>query len=230
MNEQLREICKHLIDNIDQLPSVIALGLSVVALLQNNKQLHLNNKHQLFDRRLSAYVMFQDFARSYSNIKELNYPSEDHLIVDWNKFILAMLCNNLSLESIVIPVGHLTDSENDRDFNLKMAQLRQKIQEIPFLFSTNVAKPVCNFLLAYQDAVKAMYLYQKLWEYPDNDSLLKQCTLGYKCEIIGEEQQRVDVFEKMKKLHETYQRIERCEIENKLKNQIRFNNKRKNYE
>ena len=229
MNEQLREICKHLIYNMD-LPSVIALALSVVALFQNKKQVHLNNKHQLFDRRLSAYVMFQDFAHSYSNIKKLNYPSENHLIVGWNKLILAMLCNNLSLESIVIPARHLTDIENYRDFNLKMAQLRQKIQEIPFLFSTNVAEPVCNFLLAYQDAVKAMYLYQSLWVYADNDPLVKQHTLGYKCEIIEEDKRRADVFEKMKKLHETYQRIERCEVENKLKKQIRFNNKRKNYE
>ena len=45
--------------------SLFAVVISMIALWQTHRQIKLSNKQQLFDRRLSDYLLLKDLAETY---------------------------------------------------------------------------------------------------------------------------------------------------------------------
>ena len=80
--------------------ALVAIVISIIALVQTKKQIKLSNKQQLFDRRLKKYTIIIDLVKSYANAEPL-LTSEEVEINDYREAILVTMLNTTELEDSI---------------------------------------------------------------------------------------------------------------------------------
>ena len=199
-----------------------AIVCSVIALWQTHRQIKLSNRQHLFDRRLSGYLIVTDLIQSYQiQQKDCRLKDDDGFV---NSIGLAWLhlTGNLYLESIQNACDYPIESQEGKNFSVKLAEFHRLAQEIQFLFSENISIPVSLFIQAYIQVLQAIYQYRLVWNFAQQEPSIKFLPLKQKFEEVGMSNYQKKVFDALDKLESTYQTISKQGLVLKIKESIKL--------
>ena len=135
--------------------------ISFIALWISIYQIHLSNKHHLFDRRFKIYTVLDDFISGYLEFKSSkltpllgNYPSEE-LHLDFLK-----LTSVRSLKSVS---DALIAFDQFMDIKLMMKKLEEFEsygREAKIVFKKKLGKQVSYFIENYSNVLVSLTFYQ----------------------------------------------------------------------
>lgn len=211
------------IGNVDSLISIIAIVCSVIALWQTHRQIKLSNRQHLFDRRLSGYLIVTDLIQSYQIQQKDCRLKDDDGFVSSIGLAWLHLTGNLYLESIQNACDYPIESQEGKNFSVKLAEFHRLAQEIQFLFSENISIPVSLFIQAYIQVLQAIYQYRLVWNFAQQEPSIKCLPFGSRsskklvCQIIKKK-----VFDALDKLESTYQTISKQGLVLKMKESIKL--------
>jgi hypothetical protein len=148
------------IKNPDTWMTVIAVLISVIALLQTAKQTKLSNKQQLFDRRLEKYLFVKDLLILYKDNRALFVSDES--ICEMVDFQFIMLTNCSSLEKMGAAISTPLHDDIHKEYLTKIEMLDKNATEIELLWNTKEGRLVGRFVKQYKDLIHSMYK-QQIW-------------------------------------------------------------------
>ena len=135
--------------------ALVAIVISIIALVQTKKQIKLSNKQQLFDRRLKKYTIIIDLVKSYANAEPL-LTSEEVEINDYREAILVTMLNTTELEdsikAVEDPMGKYRVVFYD-----KMRILKQLSEETKIIFENKEAVLVSDFIMQYREFLEYLF-------------------------------------------------------------------------
>ncbi len=202
---------------------IIAIIISLIAVFQTNKQIKLSNKHNLFDRRLNTYLMIKEFIDSYKEYSVKSKLSNDTDLSLYSGLILMNLMNNLYFEPVM---DEIYDSPLNRtkikEFYLKITGIRRIATEIDMIFTSDISKPINDFLTAYENTIVELYKYYSTLKFAECDPGLKNLSYEDKARQVGEEKFRKKVCDELNQLNRTYSKILEENIEANMKRYIKF--------
>lgn len=210
------------IGNVDSLISIIAIVCSVIALWQTHRQIKLSNRQHLFDRRLSGYLIVTDLIQSYQIQQKDCRLKDDDGFVSSIGLAWLHLTGNLYLESIQNACDYPIESQEGKNFSVKLAEFHRLAQEIQFLFSENISIPVSLFIQAYIQVLQAIYQYRLVWNFAQQEPSIKCLPLKQKFEEVGMPNYQKKVFDALDKLESTYQTISKQGLVLKMKESIKL--------
>lgn len=133
---------------------------AIVALILSFNQVRLSNKQNLFNRRLSIWLITQGMLELYrENHKLLKKEDEPQFSLD---VIFAYLTNNAFLYEIGSAAFHPLDMEYQKPFLTKLDEIKSLSAEAKFVFEGCPAEAVSGFLNDYQQLLMSIYQYQVL--------------------------------------------------------------------
>lgn len=154
--------------------SIVTAGVAIVAVMLTCKQIKLNNKQHLFDKRIENYIIAGGLIQLYrSNCKYINNEKDRPMLS--NDFDFNLLTNNTYLEQITCAIDNPLKEPSHKELLIKLETLKEVATKIKFLFSGNVSILLGNFVLRYQELLLVMYKYQA-------DSTLKKANVEEKIE------------------------------------------------
>ena len=212
------------IKNPDTWLSLLAVLISVIALWQTHRQIKLSNKQQLFDRRLSDYLIVKGLLDLYREHRD-NLGIEDNGKPLFSAaFTYAYLTNNAYLEAAGDAPNPPLDNPARKTLLLKVEDLHRVAAEMELIFPKEFSEPLNTFTSAYGKMLKALYGYLVIWNQISKDAFLdmKTWTLGEKADHLGEEQYRKEVFSALEQLERAYQVVVSQQTEGKIKEHIRL--------
>ena len=137
--------------------SLVAIGISLKAILQTKKQIELSNKQQLFDRRIDSYNLICDLLDSYFKLKNM---MNERLDLNFNyRFILRSLMEIDVLRSIIWTVDKPTDVNANQIFEEKLYWLRKQADSMPLLFENDLVNDFSQFVVLYKDLLLWLQRY-----------------------------------------------------------------------
>lgn len=211
------------IGNIDSLISVIAIVCSAIALWQTHRQINLSNRQHLFDRCLSGYLIITDLIQSYQKQQKDCKLKDDN-----DRFVFSVglawlyLTGNLYLESIQNACDYPIESQEGKNYSVKMAEFHRLAQEIQFLFSEDISVPISSFMQAYIQVLQTIYQYRSVWNSAQREPSIKCLPLKQKLEEIGASNYQKKVFDALEKLESAYQTISKQGLVLKMKGRIKL--------
>lgn len=137
--------------------TVAAVGISVVALIQTKKQIKLSNKHQLFDRRLEKYCIFDSLLTSFSEAV-LVCESESELENN-STYILEHLLDNAYLEDALWVSEKTLDDKGAKQLRKKQRWLWMISEETLIIFENDESKIMSDFIKLYGLLTFNLYEY-----------------------------------------------------------------------
>ena len=178
--------------------SLLAVVISMIALWQTHRQIKLSNKQQLFDRRLSDYLIVKGLLDLYREHRD-NLGIED---------------NGKPLFSAAFTYAYLTDN----------AYFHRVAAEMELIFPKEFSEPLNTFISAYGKMLKALCGYLVIWNQMSDDMFpeMKNWTLGEKADHLGEERYRKEVFSALEQLERAYQAVMSQRSEEKIRELIRL--------
>ena len=211
------------IGNIDSLISVIAIVCSAIALWQTHRQINLSNRQHLFDRCLSGYLIITDLIQSYQKQqKDCKLKDDDDRFVFSVGLVWLYLTGNLYLESIQNACDYPIESQEGKNYSVKMAEVHRLAQEIQFLFPEDISVPICSFMQAYIQVLQTIYQYRSVWNSAQQEPSIKCLPLKQKLEEIGASNYQKRVFDALNQLESVYQIISKQGLILKMKGRIKL--------
>lgn len=140
--------------------SVITALTATLALVLSVRQISLSNKHQLFDRRMEAYMLTNGLiALCKDNYMWLS-PKREEMPQFANDYIFIWLTNNTYMEKQADAIEHPLEQPFHKEFLRKREEIRITAAEIELIFKGEAALAYSNFLRNYEAALAVMYEYQ----------------------------------------------------------------------
>lgn len=209
--------------NRDWSPWIAAITAitAIVALLQTKQQIKLSNKQHLFDKRVEHYLLAQGLIQLYQSQKTLLVVNEDEPLLSVN-FIFAQMTNNLYLENITDVIAHTLEQPYHKEFLSKMEKLREISTQIKFIFGGKEAALLGNFVLRYQELLYGLYQYQILLKNMNKIAVNFRDTLENAQEKVGEREYRKKMLKIINDLNQSYERIIKAKVEEKIEKQIKL--------
>ena len=200
--------------------SLVAIVISVIAILQTKKQSELSNKQQLFDRRLEKYTIIKDLVNSYANAEPL-VTSKEVEINDYREAILITMLNTPELEDSIKAVEDPMDKYRVIFYD-KMRMLKQLSEETRIIFENKEAVLVSDFIMQYRKFLEYLFFEHYYSVYKEQKEI--KAKLGKADEedetyFLLERKKSTDVLPELKKL---YQSISETGADNKLLEQIKL--------
>lgn len=204
--------------------SVITAVIAIVALIQTSRQIRLNNKQHLFDRRLDIYLKIDGLVSLYKehrNTLESKNEDEPLLAADLD---FIWLTNNSYLESITGAISEPLVEPQHKEFLIKREELKQLSAEAELVFKGNAASDIRDFIFCYEELLFGLYQYQIIIEKMKEYSNFKphKATLEQTQEGVGEPEHRKKLLSVYDELKEAYIIIEKNDVIRKLKKQIKL--------
>lgn len=205
---------------ITTLSTIITAVIAIIALIQSGKQIKLDNKQHLFDKRVENYIIAKGiielYRRNKSSIEE-DKKDEPYFIAD---SIFIWLTNNSYLESITPVIDKPLENPMHKEFLRKMEELKHVSIKIKFLFTGKASRRMENFIINYQKLLSALYQYQITLNCMKDASEKYRKTLEEASKNVGEEQYRSNLYKDFENLKMAYKEIEAYKVEEKIEKQI----------
>ena len=143
--------------------SLLAVVISMIALWQTHRQIKLSNKQQLFDRRLSDYLIVKGLLDLYREHRD-NLGIEDNGKPLFSAaFTYAYLTDNAYLEAAGNAPEPPLDNPARKTLLLKVEDLHRVAAEMELIFPKEFSEPLNTFISAYGKMLKALYGYGVIW-------------------------------------------------------------------
>lgn len=181
--------------------ALVAIVISIIALVQTKKQIKLSNKQQLFDRRLKKYTIIIDLVKSYANAEPL-LTSEEVEINDYREAILVTMLNTTELEdsikAVEDPMGKYRVVFYD-----KMRILKQLSEETKIIFENKEAVLVSDFIMQYREFLEYLFFEHYYSVYMEQKKIKEKLGIAEKEDetyFFLERKKSKDVLPELKKL------------------------------
>ena len=193
--------------------AVVAIGVSV-------HQIRLNNKQQLFERRLKAYMM----ANSIISLCKENYVflSEKRKAEPQfaNDLVFVWLTNNTYMEGQAEAIEHPLEQPFHKELLKKREELRNMAMEFEFIFKGNVASLYGNFLRDYENALAVMYQYEIIIRKMKEENEKYPHTSEVLSKMFSEEEYRDRLYDALGKLKVSYDTVSQEKNDKQLRKQL----------
>lgn len=139
--------------------SIVSAIIAIVALFQTQSQIKLSNKQQLFDRRLTDYLIAKDVIDSY--IKGFIWGQRDEEKFDAEKIVFYLMTPEFfaSVKNITNVASCLRDNEIKNLFYTRLQELEKIGEEMSIIFDKKKIKPLNDFFKAYCGAARIIQTY-----------------------------------------------------------------------
>lgn len=203
--------------------SVITSIIAILALVQTNRQMKLSNKQQLFDRRLKIYTTVHGLLELYAqnrNMFELDKKDEIQYTLDYE---YKWLTNNTFMAEICDVIDDPLEINYRRTFMKKCEELQALAMEAQFVFQNENIKSYSGFLICYKDTLVQMCRYQIVFIKMCKENEKKPMRIEDWGKAFGEERYRKELCDIMTKLKNAYMEIVDNQVEEKIKQEIKWN-------
>ena len=202
--------------------TLVTAVVAIFAVIQTQQQIKLSNKQYLFDKRMEVYLVAMgliELYRSNRSLFEEHDKNEPFLAID---FDFTFMTNNASLFQIANAIRKPLEDPGHKEYLKKLEELKEVATKIKFLFSGEAANILSDFVLNYQELLRAMYQYKiiliKMEEVNQNQTL----TIEQAQQVVGEEKVRVNLQEAIARVKQADMTLKRENVEERLKKQIKL--------
>lgn len=187
--------------------SVVAIGISIIALIQTNRQIKLSNKHQLFNIRLEKYTVVSSLFNVYTLARRgVDFKFAFDTAIDT---ILDLLVLDSSLKELVWINKSDKKIEDLKMIHNKSTNLIDLSSVIPVIFEGEESKLVADFI----DSLNLLLVSMLSYKYMSKTS---------KSDTYNEENERIRkaVTDNFYNTEKTYDMVCRVDAINDLLKQI----------
>lgn len=200
--------------------SIITAITAIAAIFISVKQIRLNNKQHLFDKRLEKYTVIRDLLSLYSKNKT-HIIDNDSITTSLN-LEFSWLTNVSYLCDMIYVINHPLDTEKQNTFITKCEMLEKYSVEISILWNNKAGKTFAEFVLTYKELLQKMYQQRVCVNtYEDyNENQNGVIELMYTYDQVKEKAKKnandIGLFETINKLDELYNIIVDNNYEQKI--------------
>ena len=219
-NENIYNIITVISTIVTTLSTIITAIIATIALFQSGKQIKLDNKQHLFDKRVDNYIIAKGLIELYRNNQlsiEEDKKDEPYFI---SNIMFIWLTNNSYLESISSVIDKPLENPKHKEFLTKIEELKNVSVKIKFLFNSSISEKIGKFILNYQELLSSLYKYQIVLNTMKEVSEKSRMTLEEAMKNVKEENYRESLYASFKELKEAYKEIEKYGIQEKLEKEI----------
>lgn len=203
--------------------SVVTAVVAIVAVMLTHKQIKLNNKLNLFDKRLENYIIAVGLIKLYrGNCNDINNEKDEPMIS--NSIEFGYLTNNTYLEQIASAIDNQLKEPSHKELLIKLENLKEVATKIKFLFSGNAPNLLGDFVLRYQELLFQMYRYQIILDkiFKENETGNHVLEFDELAQKFGEKKYRDRVQKAFDNLKEADRNLENENVEEQIEKQIRL--------
>jgi hypothetical protein len=151
-----------IISVITCLATITSSVLAVVAIFQTKKQIEFSNKQNLFNDRVTGYLILKGLINLYNeNRNQIEEEKKEEIYFNC-EFLFYEMINNSYLE----PMGEVMKSPlhdpEQKEFLKLLEDLRNNAEKMEFIFEGEVAIKIKEFMLAYAELLMELYKYRIL--------------------------------------------------------------------
>lgn len=212
--------CFEIITSITAIASVI---IATIAIVQSNKQIKLSNKQNLFNSRVHSYFILKGLIELYKQNKEQIEENKKDEIYFYAEFLYLDLINNSYLEEISGAIGNPLHSDYQKKLLKKLEEMRVEATKFKFLYTGEIAEKIETFIKNYANFLMGLYQYRVLLD--SMDKISKQIPIKDIHEVakeVDEKKHRDNLFSYFSKLIDSYDQLEKNDIEKELEEQIKI--------
>lgn len=201
--------------------SVITAIVAVVALIQTQVQIKVSNKQHLFDKRIENYLIAEGLVQLYEKNQLILKHEKDEpiLAIDFEFFLLT---NNTFLEQITRVISNTLEPSIQKEFLIKLENIKDIAAKIKFLFSEKSAILLGDFVIRYQELLFSMYQYKILIDKMQEASQNYHWTLVETQENFNEGERRDELLKAFNNLEYAYAQLKENNVEEILEKKIRL--------
>lgn len=203
--------------------ATITAFIAIIALFQTHKQIGVNNKQFLFDKRLNKYLIARGLLELYKdNEKLLDFSKKrdnEPIIVDIH---FINLTNNKYLKDVASIINDPKNNEFKNNFLVKIEELKQLSNEVRFLFQNKSGLSLGDFIMKYQNVLMELYNYQIILDLMKNDEIPRKNKPTYNelQKDYGELKHRYKLYRAIDDLKKSYDDVVNKKIINKIEKSI----------
>lgn len=203
--------------------ATITAFIAIIALFQTHKQIGVNNKQFLFDKRLNKYLIARGLLELYKdNEKLLDFSKKrdnEPIIVDIH---FINLTNNKYLKDVASIINNPKNNEFKNNFLVKIEELKQLSNEVRFLFQNKSGLSLGDFIMKYQKVLMELYNYQIILDLMKNDEIPRKNKPTYNelQKDYGELKHRYKLYRAIDDLKKSYDEVVNKKIINKIEKSI----------
>lgn len=144
-------------DIISIIIAAIAFVSLIITALLTLKQISLSNKHQLFDRRLEKYCIFDSLLTSFS--EAVSVCESESELENNSTYILEHLLDNAYLEDALWVSEKTLDDKGAKQLRKKQRWLWMISEETLIIFENDESKIMSDFIKLYGLLTFNLYEY-----------------------------------------------------------------------
>lgn len=198
--------------------SVVPIGISLVAIIQTGKQVHLSNKLGLFDKRMAKYLLFRQLTELYLSNKTLLRTTNDGIecVPD---YYAGLLTNCANLEGMMKAFDEtISNPQEHKNFLIKLETLKNSANEIRLLWSNKHGRDASRFVEAYAEFLFKLY-QQQITIHTARKQNVENHTID-PTPIIQNAAKYNELYGALEKLNAAYENLIKRKCDKKLINKI----------
>lgn len=196
---------------------------AIVALILSFNQVRLSNKQNLFNRRLSVWLITRGLLKLYEKAgKDLKKDAEPQLSLDVQ---FSWLTNSTFFDDVGFVAFYPLDMKYQKPFLKKLDELETLSVESRFIFEGELAKAISNYLANYKQLLMAIYQYQVLMSRIKQAADNFRWTLERACGELNEQYQRNELYEVYDAILIAYNHLRSEKLVKATEKQIRLTRK-----
>lgn len=202
--------------------SLVTVVIATVAIFQTQRQVKISNKQSLFDRRINSYTIMFELVQTYErNQSDLLLQQNNHqmLFVDL-EFI--WLTNTPYLYPIQKTILNPSQEPDHMNFIRKCGELKELAEISQLIFEGKDSVLMSDFILAYEQFLFEMYKYQITRNEVEEYARKFSSTLEQARKALNEKVHQQKVMTSYNELKEAYDNIEKYDVLEEIKKQMRF--------
>lgn len=192
--------------------------IAILALIQTNRHIKVNNRQQLFARRLDKYIVIKDLLNLYNSTRP-HFCDDIILSMD---FQFNLLTNVSYLNDMRFVMSEPPNNETQNAFLGKCELLEKYAVEVSILWNDVSGINFSNFIRTYKDLLYKLYQQKvSVNSYKQYNKQVNENTeLIYKGPTMKQKllnnAKRTKLFETIDKLNDIYDKIKNERFEERL--------------
>jgi len=200
---------------------IITIMIAFIAIFQTHKQIKINNKQHLFDKRIEKFIICTGLLRLYSENKMLIKEEKKDVPLEVT-MLFSGLTNNVYLKDIGTIINDTHNEKIRIDFLIKLEELYKVASEIELIFPRKHSKLLKEFILEYRNLLQRLYSYRCVLEKIEKKNEEKPQEFTKLQKIFPEEKYKEDLYDTYRNIEKIYIEIQEKNIIEKVKKQIKL--------